>query len=64
MAMMDDDDRNDWDELEKMLEQWILTKTSGYRVRQSLIPIRDFIFDRTTEGRKSSTTTRAGAQDR
>jgi hypothetical protein len=41
----------DWDKLEQMLEVWVLASGLNFEQRQSLIPIRDFIFDRTTEGK-------------
>lgn len=54
--MTDDDEGqqpptpNDWDTLERMLYEWVLTVATTYEQRQSLIPIRDFILERTVEG--------------
>lgn len=42
---------SDWDELEEMLEKWVTEASLTFEQRQSLIPIRDFIFDRTHTGR-------------
>ncbi len=48
---------NDWDRLQKMLEEWITEQMIkkgkwSFELGQSMIPIRDFIFDR-TDGAKS-----------
>ena len=51
---------NDWDTLEGMLEEWVLAHTRTFEQRQSLIPIRDFIFDRTETGAQLNLT--KGAQ--
>jgi hypothetical protein len=44
------DDGNGWDEVESMLEKWVQENGLTFLQKQSLIPVRDFIFDRTTEG--------------
>lgn len=40
----------DWDAVEKMIEQYIVDARLNFAQRQLLIPIRDFIFIRTTLG--------------
>lgn len=48
-------EKNDWDEIEKMLETWIHQHCpADFATRQSLIPVRDFIYEHTTEGKEST----------
>lgn len=55
IEFVDDDSPNDWDTVESMFEEWIDAnlRRLTHEQKQSLIPLRDFIFDRTTEGRTS-----------
>ena len=42
---------NDWDIVEKMIEEWLFNGNAhSFKERQALIPLRNFIFNRTTKG--------------
>jgi hypothetical protein len=46
---------SEWNKLEQMLEKWIVEAGLTFEQRQSLIPIRDFIYEQTGEEAKAMT---------